>query len=109
MKVRDTLIGAVIGFGAAALSAQAATNWIQEAVMVRLPQSEVVRHPVDNGKYYLCWTDGKDRYGMAFRRSKLDQQIRSIPRASRASVAGLLGEATSSWSASDEKICWPGK
>lgn len=111
MKIRDILFGICLGFGAAAIAAPT-TNWLNEAVTVRLPQSEIVRHPVDNGKYYLCWTDGVNRYGLAFRRSKLDTQIRSIPRAGRASVTSLMysssaGSVLSPWSASDAKVCWP--
>lgn len=111
MKIRDILFGICLGFGAAAI-AEPTSNWLNEAVTVRLPQSEIVRHPIDNGKYYLCWTDGVNRYGLAFRRSKLDYQIRSIPRAGRASVTSLIadsseGSVLSPWSASDEKVCWP--
>jgi hypothetical protein len=111
MNIRDILFGICLGFGAAAV-AEPTTNWLNEAVTVRLPQSEIVRHPIDNGKYYLCWTDGLNRYGLAFRRSKLDTQIRSIPRAGRASVTSLMtsstdGSVLSPWSAGDEKICWP--
>lgn len=111
MKIRDILFGICLGFGAAAIAAPG-TNWLNEAVTVRLPQSEIVRHPIDNGKYYLCWTDGVNRYGVAFRRTQLDTKIRSIPRAGRASVTSLMsgpvGAAPlSPWSASDEKVCWP--
>jgi|CXWL01.1.fsa_nt_gi hypothetical protein len=113
MKIRETLFGICLGFGAAAVAAPTTSNWLNEAVTVRLPQSEIVRHPIDNGKYYLCWTDGVNRYGLAFRRTRLDTSIRSIPRAGRASVTSLMTASTSSgsvisaWSASDEKICWP--
>ena len=111
MKIRDILFGICLGFGAAAI-AEPTTNWLNEAVTVRLPQSEIVRHPIDNGKYYLCWTDGLNRYGLAFRRSRLDTQIRSIPRAGRASVTSLMTSSSdcsvlSAWSASDVKVCWP--
>jgi len=113
MKIRDILFGACLGFGAAAIAAPT-SNWLNEAVTVRLPQSEIVRHPIDNGKYYLCWTDGINRFGVAFRRTQLDSKIRSIPRAGRASVATLMTSAPTSsapviaaWSASDEKVCWP--
>lgn len=113
MNIRDILFGICLGFGAAAI-AEPATNWLNEAVTVRLPQSELVRHPIDNGKYYLCWTDGLNRFGLAFRRTQLDSKIRSIPRAGRVSVATLMAAAPTDsapmiapWSASDEKICWP--
>lgn len=113
MKHREILFGICLGFGAAAIAAPTTTNWLNEAVTVRLPQSEIVRHPIDNGKYYLCWTDGINRYGLAFRRTQLDTKIRSIPRAGRASVASLMATPASdapviaAWSANDEKICWP--
>ena len=113
MRIRDTLLGICLGVGAAAVAAPVTGNWLDEAVTVRLPQSEIVRHPIDNGKYYLCWTDGVNRYGLAFRRSQLDYKIRSIPRAGRVSVATLMATPTRSapviaaWSANDEKVCWP--
>jgi hypothetical protein len=113
MRVRDTLIGFCTGVTLAGAAGAAASNWLNEAVLVRLPQSEIVRHPIDNGKYYLCWTDGVDRYGLIFRRSQLDIRLRSIPRASRVSVTSLMATPTDGtpllapWTASDEKICWP--
>ncbi|MEQ1800979.1 MAG: hypothetical protein ABL989_03590 [Gammaproteobacteria bacterium] len=117
MKARDTLIGLCLGLGAglalATAAGAAAGNWLNEAVLVRLPQSEIVRHPIDNGKYYLCWTDGVSRYGMVFRRSQLDIRLRSIPRASRVSVTSLMADPTGTtpllapWTASDDKVCWP--
>jgi len=113
MKIRETLFGICLGFGAAAVAAPIPANWLNEAVTVRLPQSEIVRHPIDNGKYYLCWTDGVNRYGLAFRRTQLDTKIRSIPRAGRVSVAALMaagpvdGPVIAPWSASDAKVCWP--
>jgi hypothetical protein len=114
MKIRDIVFGICLGFGAAAIAAPSATNWLDEAITVRLPQSEIVRHPIDNGKYYLCWTDGLNRYGLAFRRSQLDAKMKSIPRAGRVSVATLMmapssrySSVLSGWSANDEKVCWP--
>ena len=55
MRVRDTLIGFCMGLAMAAAAGATANNWLNEAVLVRLPQSEIVRHPLDTGKYYLCW------------------------------------------------------
>lgn len=126
MKIRDLALGFSIGLGTAAVTAAIAApipgswmapisdNWISRLVYVELPQSEIVRHPLDNGKYYLCWTDGVNHYGMSFRRTQLDAKIRSIPRAGRASVAALMAAppvdgapAIASWTANDEKICWP--
>jgi hypothetical protein len=102
-----------MGLAMAAAAGATASNWLNEAVLVRLPQSEIVRHPIDNGKYYLCWTDGANRYGLAFRRSQLDIRIRSIPRAGRASVTSLMANSTgttpllSPWTTNDSNICWP--
>ena len=113
MRVRDTLIGFCMGLAMAAAAGATANNWLNEAVLVRLPQSEIVRHPLDTGKYYLCWTDGANRYGLAFRRKELDSRIRSIPRAGRTSVTALMagsrgdGPMLAPWTASDSKICWP--
>ena len=114
MKIRDIFLGICLGFGAAAVAAPTAGNWLSEAVTVRLPQSELVRHPIDNGKYYLCWTDGVSRYGLAFRRAQLEARIKSIPRAGRMPIATLMTTPSSrstsvlgAWSASDEQVCWP--
>lgn len=109
MKIRDILFGICLGFGAAAI-AEPTANWLNEAVTVRLPQSQIVRHPIDSGKYYLCWTDGLNRYGLAFRRTELDYKLKSVPRAGRVAVTTLMGSSSSviaPWSASDESICWP--
>lgn len=119
MKLRDTLVGVGVGvcmgvmLAASTGAGAAGTNWLTDAVFVRLPQSQIVRHPIDNGKYYLCWTDGRNRHGLAFRRSQLDIRIRSIPRAGRASVTSLMADTSgttplmAAWSASDDKVCWP--
>ena len=113
MNIRDTFLGLCLGFTTAAVATTVPENWIREAVLVRLPQSEIVRHPVDNGKYYLCWTDGTSRYGVAFRRSQLDIQIRSIPRAGRVSVASLMAAPSegapviAKWTPEDARVCWP--
>lgn len=114
MKIRDILFGICLGFGAAAIAAPTTSNWLNEAITVGLPQSELVRHPIDNGKYYLCWTDGLNRYGLAFRKTALDTKIKLVPRAGRVPVATLMTAPSSrsspvlaAWSASDEKVCWP--
>ncbi|MEZ5565152.1 MAG: hypothetical protein R3F24_06365 [Gammaproteobacteria bacterium] len=118
MNLRQFALGFSTGLATAAVTAAVATsvasNWINDLVYVQLPQSEIVRHPIDNGKYYLCWTDGVNRYGLAFRRTQLDAKIRSIPRAGRASVAALMAAppvdrspAIAPWKVSDEKVCWP--
>lgn len=114
MKIRDIFLGLCLGFGAAAIAAPGTTNWLDEAVTVRLPQSELVRHPIDNSKYYLCWSDGANRYGLAFRKSQLDAKMKAIPRAGRVPVAAMMmgsssrsGSVLAPWSTTDEKICWP--
>ena len=108
MKIRDILFGICLGAGAVAV-AEPTSSWLTDAVTVELPQSQIVRHPLDNGKYYLCWTDGVNRSGLAFSRSRLDNKLRSIPRAGRVSVTSLMSgtSPTAPWSASDEKVCWP--
>ena len=109
MKIRDILFGICLGFGAAAV-AEPTTNWLYDAITVGLPQSEIVRHPIDSGRYYLCWTDGLNRYGTAFRRTTLDNQLKSIPRGGRVAVASLMASGTTTtavWSASDDAVCWP--
>lgn len=113
MKFRDIFLGLCLGFGAAAIAAPVTSNWLNEAVTVRLPQSQLVRHPIDNTKYYLCWSDGTNRYGLAFRKSQLDAKMKAIPRAGRVPVALMMSSSSGSgsvlapWSAADERICWP--
>jgi len=113
MRARDTLLGFLLGLMVTAAASAAANNWLTEAMAVRLPQSQIVRHPIDNGKYYLCWTDGQDRYGVAFRRHQLDARLRSIPRAGSVPVTSLLAASAGTpggtpWTARDEAVCWPG-
>lgn len=43
-----------------------ATNWLLEAVMVGVPQTQIVRDPKNRSRYYLCWSDGSQRYGLKF-------------------------------------------
>ena len=108
MRARDVLFGLCLGVATAGVAETAATNWLNEAVTVRLPQSEIVRHPLDNGKYYLCWTDGVSHYGLAFRRTELESNLRSVPRGGRVAVTSLMGQSTlPAWTPGDSRICWP--
>lgn len=114
MKLRDIFLGLSLGFATATLAAtDTTTNWLQEAIAVGLHQSTLVRHPVDSGKYYLCWTDGASQYGLAFRRAELDTRLKSMVRGQRIDVTSLMARSSRSgtvlpaWSSADEKICWP--
>lgn len=84
----------------------ATPDWIQEFFIVRAPQTKVVRHPTDRGKYYLCWEEGSVRYGLSFRRSSLDDRLRAIRPGGGASLATIMPVSQGDWSAADEKICW---
>jgi hypothetical protein len=87
--------------------AQTATpNWIQEYLFVRAPQTKVVRHPIDRARYYLCWQEGTQRFGMAFRRASLEDKLRALKPGSSAPLSALLGTSTTAWSAADERVCW---
>lgn len=112
LNLRFVFFGLILGFGAGAGAAPTA-NWIQEVMAVRLFQTTLVRHPFDSGKYYLCWTDGTERFGVAFRRGELDKRLRSLPQGSRTPVMNVLASshsagALSTWSAADSRLCWPG-
>jgi hypothetical protein len=86
---------------------QAATpNWIQEFIVVRAPQTKIVRHPTDKGKYYLCWQEGASRYGLAFRRGNFDDKLRQIQPGGSASLGAILPISQGAWSPADQKICW---
>lgn len=84
----------------------ATPNWVQDFVTVRAPQTKVVRHPTDRGKYYLCWREGTTRYGLAFRRNNFDDKLRLIRPGASVSLANILPLNPGSWTAADEKICW---
>jgi hypothetical protein len=107
MNRKHGLLLAGIGFLAGGVTAQTTSNWITDILLVYSTQSEVVRHPTDKSKYYLCWNDGVDHFGVAFRRSSLDLKLRSIALGGRAPLTSLLPTSTTGWTAADEKICWP--
>ena len=86
---------------------QAATpSWIEEFILVRAPQTRVVRHPVDRGKFYLCWQEGTSRYGLSFRRSNFDDKLRAIKPGGSASLGTMLPISQGTWTAEDQKMCW---
>lgn len=101
------IIGAIVMAFAVGTGVQAATpEWVRDFVGVRAPQTKVVRHPRDKNKFYLCWQEGANRYGLAFRRSNFDAQLRRIRPGDSTSLAALLPMDQGNWSADDEKACW---
>lgn len=112
MKIRDILLGTCLGFGAAAFATAPNPDWMAEAIDIYLPESTIVRHPIDTGKYYLCWTDGANRHGAVFRPSELDKKLKQIGKGKRIPVASLMVDRSSKgalvpWSSNDSKVCWP--
>lgn len=90
----------------AAVAQAASPSWIQEYILVRAPQTKVVRHPIDKARYYLCWQEGNDRFGMAFRRGNLEDKLRALKPGGSAPLSAMLGANQSTWTAADEKVCW---
>lgn len=84
----------------------AAPNWLLEFMMVRAPQTQVVRDPNFPNRYYLCWTDGTSRYGIYFRRGVLDQNLKSLPTGSRRTLSSMLTINENGWSERDRQVCW---
>ncbi len=90
----------------ATLLQSATATWIEEFAIVRAPQTRVVRHPIDRARYYLCWQEGTSRFGMAFQKGKLDDQLRALKPGSSASMATMFSLSQSTWTAADDNICW---
>ncbi len=90
----------------ATVAQTASPSWIQEYLLIRAPQTKVVRHPMDKSRYYLCWQEGDNRFGMAFRRGSLEDKLRSMRPGSSAPLSAMLGTSQTAWSAADEKVCW---
>jgi hypothetical protein len=90
----------------AAVAQTANTNWIQDFLLTAAPQTKVVRHPLDRSRYYLCWQDGSNRFGLAFRRSTLDDKLKAMKPGSSASLSTMLSATQSAWTTEDEKTCW---
>ena len=80
-------------------------NWLMELLVVRAPQTRVVRHPYDRGKYYMCWQEGTNRYGLYFRKRNFDDKLRNIQPGRSVSLGSILSVNESGWTAADEKIC----
>ncbi|MEO8224035.1 MAG: hypothetical protein ABI661_04465, partial [Gammaproteobacteria bacterium] len=62
--------------------------------------------PIDKSRYYLCWQEGTSRFGFAFQKGRLDDQLRALRPGSSASLATMFTLSKSAWTAADEKICW---
>ena len=90
----------------ASVAQTASPSWIQEYLFVRAPQTKVMRHPVDKSRYYLCWQEGSDRFGIAFRRGSLEDKLRALKPGSSAPLSSLLGATRSGWTAADDRVCW---
>ncbi|MEO8443491.1 MAG: hypothetical protein ABI567_00610 [Gammaproteobacteria bacterium] len=90
----------------AALVQSATATWLDEFALVRAPQTRVVRHPIDKSRYYLCWQEGTSRFGLAFQKGKLDDQLRALRPGGSTSLATMFTLSKSTWTAADEKICW---
>ena len=93
----------------AAVAQTANPSWIQEFLLTGAPQTKVVRHPLDRSRYYLCWQEGTNRFGLAFRRGTLDDRLKAMRPGSSASLAKMISSTRSAWTAADEKTCWGGK
>jgi hypothetical protein len=108
MRVRYVAVLAILSFLAGAAGAQSAPNWLLDVLMVRSTQTQVARHPIDKGRYYLCWSDGTNRFGLWFKDGSLSAKLRNIKPGKRARMSDLLGGTTSStWTSADEKFCFP--
>ena len=90
----------------AAVAQTANTSWIQDFLLTGAPQTKVVRHPLDRSRYYLCWQEGNNRFGLAFRRGALDDKLKAMKPGSSASLSTMLSTTQSAWTAADEKTCW---
>jgi hypothetical protein len=107
MKARYIALLILAFVGGGVVHAQS-PNWLLELMVVRAPQTQVARHPSDKGKFYLCWQDGADRYGIYFRKRNFDDRLRTIQPGTQVSLSSILSINESGWTAQDEKICWPG-
>ncbi len=90
----------------AAVAQTASPSWIQDFLLVGAPQTKVVRHPLDRSRYYLCWQEGNNRFGLAFRRGVLDDKLKAMKPGSSASLSTMMSASQSPWTAADEKTCW---
>ncbi len=108
MKPRHLFAGVMLGALAGAVGATTAPNWIAGVLMSGATQTTVVRHPIDKQRYYLCWTDGSSRYGLSFRKSKLNDQLRVLAPGGRQQLSNMLSSVViGDWKAADERLCWP--
>lgn len=98
-----------LSLASAAVAQTASPSWIQDFLLVGATQTKVVRHPLDRSRYYLCWQEGTNRYGLAFRRGSLDDRLKAMKPGSSASLSTMMSASRSPWTAADEKTCWGGK
>ena len=109
MKRRYTIVlVAVLALaGTLAQGQTASTNWLLEMMMVGVPQTKVVRDPLVRGQYYLCWTDGSNRYGIKFSRRSFDNKLTQLQPGGASSLGAMLASSTTGgWTPQDEATCW---
>jgi hypothetical protein len=92
--------------GALAQGQTVSSNWLLEMIMVGVPQTQIVRDPLVRGMYYMCWTDGRNRYGYKFSRRNFDSKLTQLQPGSRASLGTMLAMSPDSWTPQDEATCW---
>jgi len=93
----------------AAVAQSVSPSWIEEYLLIRAPQTKVVRHPIDKSRYYLCWQEGSNRFGLAFRRGSLEDRLKAMKPGSSANLSTMVGASRSAWTAADERVCWGSK
>jgi hypothetical protein len=105
MKASFVAIGLGIFLcGGAALATT--PGWLAEFMLVRAPQTQLVRDAKDPAKYYLCWQEGVTYYGIRFRRQKLEENLKKMPAGGRVSLSSVLAIADGDWTDRDSAVCW---
>jgi hypothetical protein len=81
-------------------------NWLLQVVVGGIPQTQVVRDPLDRSRYYLCWTDGTNHYGTKFSRRSFDDWLGQMKPGSRTPLGSVLTLDPGGWTAADDRTCW---
>ena len=99
------LVGCVV-LGSVAVAATA-PNWIVELLVVRAPQTELVRDTLSSDQFYLCWQGRKgQRSGVRFSAQKFQDGIGTMSPGERKRLSAVITPPSAGWTQHDAEVCF---
>jgi hypothetical protein len=97
----------VLGTGLAQGAGSSLPNWLVDLMAVRAPQTTVVRDPLYQDQFFLCW-QGRNgqKYGMRFAAQTLQDRMQTLSPGQKAPLTTVFVPNRAAWTARDTQVCW---